>query len=164
MPYLLDTNVFIAAKDLYYGMDFCPAFWDWIILSNQSKRVFSIEKVGDELAAVGDELAEWAAKRGPEFYLKPDPEMLTTLAIVSNWVTAQKYTAAAVNIFLQAADYYLISYALAHKYIVVTHEKPADTPNKVKIPNVCIGLGVKFMNAFEMLKHERARFVIETPK
>jgi len=30
MTYLLDTNVFIEAKNRYYGFGFCPAFWDWI--------------------------------------------------------------------------------------------------------------------------------------
>jgi hypothetical protein len=29
--YLLDTNVFIQARNLHYGFDFCPAFWDWPI-------------------------------------------------------------------------------------------------------------------------------------
>ena len=31
MAYLLDANVFIAAKNLHYSLDFCPAFWDWLI-------------------------------------------------------------------------------------------------------------------------------------
>ena len=26
MAYLLDANVFIQAKNLHYGLDFCPAF------------------------------------------------------------------------------------------------------------------------------------------
>ena len=30
MSYLLDSNVFMAAKNLHYGLDFCPAFWDWL--------------------------------------------------------------------------------------------------------------------------------------
>ncbi len=30
MPYLLDANVFIQAKNLHYGFDFCPAFRDWL--------------------------------------------------------------------------------------------------------------------------------------
>jgi hypothetical protein len=38
-------------------MDFCPAFWDWLVAQNEAGRVFSIEKVGDELAAGGDELS-----------------------------------------------------------------------------------------------------------
>ena len=41
MPYLLDSNVFIEAKNLHYGLDFCPAFWDWLIASNASGQVFS---------------------------------------------------------------------------------------------------------------------------
>jgi hypothetical protein len=64
MPYLLDANVFIQAKNLhYYGMDFCPAFWDWLVSENAAGLVFSIEKVGDEIAAGDDELSEWAARR-----------------------------------------------------------------------------------------------------
>ena len=27
--YLLDSNLFIQAKNHRYGFDFCPAFWDW---------------------------------------------------------------------------------------------------------------------------------------
>lgn len=30
MAYLLDTNVFIAAKNLHYGFDICPGFWSWL--------------------------------------------------------------------------------------------------------------------------------------
>ena len=45
MAYLLDANVFIQAKNLHYGLDFCPAFWEWLIAGNQAKRVFSIEKI-----------------------------------------------------------------------------------------------------------------------
>ena len=67
MPYLLDANVFIQAKRLHYGMDFCPAFWDWLIAENGANNVFSIERVGDELLAVADELADWADDRGADF-------------------------------------------------------------------------------------------------
>ena len=68
MIYLLDANVFIQAKNLYYGLDFCPAFWDWLIVNNKAKRVFSIEKVEDELNAGADELTTWASQRGHEFF------------------------------------------------------------------------------------------------
>ena len=48
MPYLLDANVFIQAKNLHYGLDFCPAFWEWLIDRNAAGSVFSIEKVGED--------------------------------------------------------------------------------------------------------------------
>jgi Domain of unknown function (DUF4411) len=58
------------------------------------------------------------------------------------------------------ADYYLVAQALAHGATVVTHEKAAATVRSIKIPSVCIGLDVKCMTPFEMLRHERARFVL----
>ena len=47
MAYLLDANVFIQAKNLHYGFDFCPAFWDWIDRENAAGKVYSIEKIGE---------------------------------------------------------------------------------------------------------------------
>ena len=164
MAYLLDANVFMQAKNLYYGLDFCPAFWDWLIEGNAEKRVFSIEKVGDEIDAGGDELSLWAAQRGSDFFLKPDPAMLPALGSVSIWATSQHYDPAAVNTFLQVADYYLVAHALAHGYTPVTHEIASTSTKKIKLPNACIGLGIKCMTPFEMLRHERARFILGPKK
>lgn len=160
MPYLLDANIFIEAKNRYYGLDFCPAFWDWLIASNAAGSVYSIEKVGDELAAGTDNLAAWAAQRGPGFFLKPDAQLLPALATVSTRASGQNYEAGAVATFLQAADYYLIAHALAHGHTVITHEIPSTTLKRVKIPNVCIPLGIKVMSPFEMLRTEHASFVL----
>jgi hypothetical protein len=63
MAYLLDANVFIQAKNLHYGMDFCPAFWAWLTKQNEAGQVFSIEKVADELVAGDDELASGLLKK-----------------------------------------------------------------------------------------------------
>ena len=160
MAYLLDANVFIQAKNLHYGLDFCPAFWDWLIAQNAVGHVFSIERVGDEIEAVGDELAAWAASRGSGFFLKPDAAMLPNLGSVSAWASGQRYEPAAVSTFLQVADYYLVAYALAHGHTVVTHEIVSASTKKIKIPNACLGVGIKCMTPFEMLRHERARFVL----
>lgn len=164
MAYLLDAIIFIQAKNLHYGFDFCPAFWDWLIAGNQSKRVYSIEKVGDEIVAGDDELSTWASARGDGFFLKPDPSLLPVLGTVSGWVTSQKYDPAAVSTFLQVADYYLVVQALAHGDTIVTHEIPADSKKKIKIPNVSIGLGIKCMSPYEMLRRERALFFLGSRK
>jgi hypothetical protein len=160
MVYLLDANVFIQAKNLYYGFDICPGFWDWLAARHAARRVFSVRQVGDELVAGSDALADWAQRKGDDFFLPPDARTLPALAAVSQWVTGQGYEPAAVNTFLQVADYYLIAHALAHGHTVVTHEVPAQTTRKVKIPNVCVGLGVPYVSAFQMLSREHARFVL----
>ena len=64
MTYLIDTNVFIDAKKRFYGFDICPAFWDWLVLKNKERIVFSIEKVRDEINKGEDQLFEWIKAKG----------------------------------------------------------------------------------------------------
>ena len=158
--YLLDANVFIQAKNLHYGFDFCPAFWEWLVVQNATGKVASIEKVADELYAGDDELSDWASDRGDGFFLAPDDAVPPALRTVSRWANSQDYEQAAVATFLQVADYWLVAHALAHQCIIVTHEIPADSTRKIKIPNACIGLVPRCVSPYEMLRRERARFVL----
>jgi len=160
MSYLLDANVFIQAKNLHYGLDFCPAFWTWMVKQNQAGKVFSIEKVGDEIQAGDDELSDWAKEHEHVFFLNPDEKVLQSLGDVSRWATSNDYEATAITTFFQVADYYLVAHALANDYTVVTHEIPSNSVKKIKIPNAYIGIDVKFMSPYEMLRKEKARFVL----
>jgi len=160
VTYLLDANVFIQAKNLHYGLDFCPAFWQWLLDKNVEGRVFSIDKVADEIADGGDELTDWMSEHGNGLFLETGAAEAAQFGSVTTWVTRQQYEPAAINTFLQVADYYLIAHALAHKHVVVTHEVPANSVKRIKIPNVCIGLNLRFMTPYEMLRRERARFVL----
>lgn len=160
MTYLLDTDVFVQAKNLHYGFDFCPGFWDWISQEHLNDKVFSIDKVQDELIAGKDELSEWAKQLGSNFFLKPDKKTAQSFGLVSKWVNDQSYESSAMNTFFQVADYYLICHALGHNKTVVTHEVPSDSARKIKIPNVCIGLGIECINPFQLLRREKARLII----
>ena len=160
MSYLLDADVFIRAKNLHYGFDFCPAFWEWLIQRNRSGQVYSIERIRGELVAGADELADWAQDRGDGFFLSPDASLFPALASVANWSTGQSYDQAAVSTFLQVADYYLVAQAYAGQHTVVTHEVPSASTRRIKIPDACIGLGIKCLSPYEMLRNERARFVL----
>ncbi len=160
MPYLLDANVFIQAKNLHYGFDFCPGFWDWLAEQNRGGAVFSIEKVEDELVGVGDDLSQWAQAAGAGFFLRPDAALIPALREVAAWASGERYEPAAVTTFLQAADSYLVAHALAQGYVVVTHEVTATSRKKIKIPDACLGVRVKCMTPFQMLRRERALFVL----
>jgi len=160
MTYLLDANVFIQAKNLHYGLDFCPAFWNWLIEKNAEGRVFNIDKVADEIAAGADELTLWMREQDDGLFRQTHPLVVAEFGKVSTWVMGQGYEPVAINTFLQVADFYLIAHALAEKHVVVTHEVPANSIKRVKIPNVCAGLGLRFMTPYEMLRREQARFVL----
>ena len=120
----------------------------------------SVERVGGELEAGADDLATWAATRGTALFLPPDPALLPALRSVSSWATNQQYEPAAVSTFLQGTDYFLVAHALQHGDIVVTHEIPSTSTKRIKIPDACIGVGVRCVTPFEMLRRERARFIL----
>jgi hypothetical protein len=160
MAYLLDSNVFIQAKNLYYGFDFCPAFWEWMVEENANGVVYSIEKVHDELVAGDDSLSEWARARGGQFFQPPGDTIVSSLGSLAAWAGGGDFEPAAVNLFLQVADYYLVAHAHANGFVVVTHEVPGNSRRKIKIPNACLALGVRVVSPYEMLRAEQARFVL----
>ena len=160
MSYLLDANVFMSAKNLHYGLDFCPAFWDWLAHRGNAGTVFSIDKVADEIEAGQDELSDWARSHVHALFRRTPPALAPQFTQVSTWATGQQYTPAAINTFLQAADFYLLAHALAGNHVIVTHEHPSNSPNRIKIPDACVGLSVRFMTPYQMLRIERARFVL----
>lgn len=164
MPFLLDSDTFIEAKDDFYGFDFCPAYWDFLVRENQADQVFSIERVRQELSAGNDELVEWAKTQGAAFFLPMDAATVEALKKVSNHV--QKLPAtfdAKKRLFLNGADPVLIAHALAHGQTIVTREVSApNVTSKIKIPNLCHDFGVPIMRPCEMLRQLKARFVLES--
>lgn len=160
MSYILDANIFIEAKNRYYGLDFCPAFWDWLLRKQASGDVFSIDKVYDELLAGADELTTWVQNNGNVLFRATDATVAPHFPVVSNWATGQQYEPTAINTFLQAADYYLVAHAIAGGHTLVTHEVASPSRKKIKIPDACVGLRVRFMSPYQMLRIERAQFVL----
>jgi hypothetical protein len=160
MAYLLDANVLITAKRLHYGFDFCPGFWEALLQANQAGRLFCVEKVVDELIASGDELSSWIKFYRQNLSLAVDQRALPSFSAVSNWVTTQGYTPDAQAQFLQVADYYLTAQALAGGHTVVTLEVPSGSKRRIKIPDVCVGLGIKCISTYEMLRAEQVKLVL----
>jgi hypothetical protein len=162
MAYLLDTNVFIEAKGLHYGMDFCPGFWDWLVRAAKKGVIRSIRQVEDELQ--DDELREWLKKLGSDFFAEADLMTMPALAQVSEWVQNTDYLPGAKSTFLSAADFHLIAHAVAGGHTVITHEQFQATKHVIKIPNVCTALRVKYARTHEMLRREKARFILKPSK
>jgi hypothetical protein len=66
--------------------------------------------------------------------------------------TGQQYTGAAGNTFLQVADFHLLAHALVGNHLVATHDVPANSPARIEIPQVWVGLTVRFMGPSQMLR------------
>ena len=123
--------------------------------------MFTINKVADEIKAGEDELSDWIKKDGKVLIQPIPPDIDQHFTQVSKWIEKQQYKQAAIDEFLRKADFYLVAHALAKKHVLVTHEARSNAQNRIKIPDACQGLNVQFMTPYQMLRNEKARFVLE---
>lgn len=159
--YLLDANVFIRAKRDHYRFATFPCFWDWLIAQQAAGVVFSVEAVETELKNGKDDLTTWASALPSGSFLPPDVAAAASAARLAQWAkdSARPYTQAAVSTFFASADYWLVAHAHAHGFTVVTHEVPQpEAQRRVKIADACNGLGLAWLNPFEMLQRHGAKF------
>ncbi len=156
-PFVLDSNVFIEAAKRYYAFDIAPTFWQELVRHARSGRLFSIDRVYDELMKGGDELARWAKRDFLSYFASTaDQEVLEAYGEIINWAYAQaQFTEAAKHDFARAdnADAWLVAYAKAKGCVVVTHEqyKP-EVKSKIPIPNICRAFGIQYVDTFTMLR------------
>lgn len=167
--FILDSDVFIDAKNKYYAFLICPGFWDSLIYQHNADSVYSIDRVKDELLEGYDgekkreeegkgkieDLKVWIKdKLPPKFFLGTDEaDVINAYKVVMLWAHQnQQYTDSAEADFAKGADGWLVAYAMVHKLTVVTNEQPApDSKKDIKIPDVCNHFNVPFMDTFEML-------------
>lgn len=163
MSYLLDTNIFIQAKNEYYGFDICPGFWNWLEEQNRTQAVFSIDPVAKELRTGKDELADWSKRIGAAFFFPLDNEALAEMPRVINAVEAGDFRQAVVQQFMKGADPFLVAFALAHDHTIVTHEVHVEgQKSRVKIPTLCRRLSIPSIRTFDLLRKEKACFVLSS--
>jgi len=161
VAYLLDSNCFIHAKNLYYGFDVCPGFWEWLDLVSQSGQVLSISSVYDEIEPGGDELSDWARDHRSMF-LEPDESVLASLGEVNQWAQGStRYSPGAKMDFAAKADSWLVAYGLSKGHDIVSHELPGLNKKKViKIPDAAAAHQVRCVQLHHVLRSLGARFVL----
>ena len=166
MAYLIDTNIFIEAKNEYYAFDIAPSFWPALLNAFQKGQAVTIDAVADEIQAKEDNLAEWFAKNvknsqpssDKPFILsaKSDENVVSCYStIASNVIQNSQYSEDNKRKFLDAkkADPWIIAAARTWGYTLVTNEKLAGTgTKKVKIPNICQQMNVTYTNLYAMMR------------
>jgi len=158
--YLIDSNIFIEAKNRYYAFDIAPGFWEWLDQAHAAGSVCSIEEVQTELTLGTDPLSDWAKDRDG-FFLPMDAAAVACFPRLTAWASSQAFTEAAVTTFLGEADYFLVAFALAHGHKLVTHE--LSNPNarsRVMIPDACIAMGVPYCSPFAMMRDHGTTLVL----
>jgi hypothetical protein len=160
--FVLDANVFIQAHRAYYAFDLCPGYWKALLAHYNGERLCSIDRIRDELTGGGDALADWVAHTVPEafFVQTSDAPVSGWFGQMMVWVQAQtQFLPAAKAEFATKADGWLVAYAKAFGFAVVTQEVPnPNIKRKVPIPNVCDAFGVQYIDTFDMLRALATQF------
>lgn len=164
MLYILDTNTFITAKNTFYAYDIVPSFWSTLLGMFKTGKVKVIDAVADEIADGKDDLTEWFgenikksaddAGRAYVIQAKQDGTVLQYYQNIANLIMKNaQYNDAAKEWFLSRADLWLIAAGKALNATVVTQEKmPGKGTTKVKIPDICQQVGVKYVNLYDMMR------------
>jgi hypothetical protein len=163
MAYLLDSDVFIQAHRQHYPMDVMPGFWEALIGLADDGHILSIDEVYRELSAGDDELAEWATENRDALFRANDDD--DTQSAFGDVATAMEertpaFRAEAKDVFLDAADPWLIAYARAHGHMLVSQEQATTGAVRVvKIPDITPLVDVDCIRTVEMLRALGVRLV-----
>lgn len=156
---LIDSNIFIQAKNFAYRFEFCKGFWDWILLAHNAGHLYSCKKVFAELknGDPDDPARLWAESLPPSFFLddEGDVAVMTHYATLMQWAVSSPFNPPAVSEFADQskADAFLIAVAMRYGMRIATQEKLVD-PNvkkRIPIPNVASAHGVSTEYVYDML-------------
>lgn len=153
--YCIDTSALIHGWRRDYPPDVFQSLWDHLDRLAKQGRLFSSIEVLIELERGGDDIFRWAKDR-ESIFCEADEEVQKVLGtIVDNFPS-----------FVPAdspdgvwADAYVIAFAAAKNWTVVTGEKPVGPGAKrLKIPNVCQAMGVNCIDFLQLIRKEGWRF------
>lgn len=155
--YVLDANVFMEAARRYYAFDLIPSFWRALIAHAETGRVQSIDRVKAEIERGKDALKDWANSDFHRWFNSTNEgDVIEVYGQIMVWAHNQtQFTDAAKAEFARTdnADAWVVAYAKAKGYVVVTQEQ--FNPNirrEIPIPNVCQAFSVLSVDTFQMLR------------
>lgn len=155
--YCLDANVLIQAWQKYYSPILCPDYWKILDDLGSKGRIFICQEVFDEIVKSEDNLSSWLrnskipVRKANESVIEKLKHIYKTPAHIKLVDNTKKRS---------LADPWIIAHAMDTNSVVVTKEEKITQVNstKVKIPNVCDNVGVRWINDFEFVNELNLRF------
>ena len=158
LKYCLDANVLIQAWQKYYSPKLCPDYWSVLNELGKQDRIFLPEMVYEEITRTEDELAVWLKESEIPKYKMDGP---VTEALRSIYAANSAHQTLVDNTKSRSlADPWVIAHAMKEKATVVTKEEKVTATNtvKIKIPNVCENMGVRWINDYQFVEELNIRF------
>lgn len=157
--YLLDSNIFIQSEH-NLPQDIFEGFWRELGSLLESGTAMLHQTVADELKRKQDPLVNWIESLNGIAAIAPSEEALEKYLEVCSWADGQGYESRAIREFKaeSRADAWLCAEALASDLTLVTYETASNSIKKIKIPNVCTGMGICCINGFDFMRAQGFHF------
>jgi predicted nucleic acid-binding protein len=156
--YCLDANVLIQAWQKYYNPEFCPDYWKILVELGKNRRIFIPELVYDEIVRTEDDLSKWL--KGSKIPINKISEPVT-ICLQKIYAADPTHKNLVDNTKARSlADPWVIAHALHENACVVTKEEKvtALNSNRIKIPNVCGNMGIRWINDFQFINELDIKF------
>lgn len=156
--YCLDSNFFIEAWNKYYSPDFCEDFWKILNEVGSSGTFYIPSQVKEEIFRVDDELKKWLATS--KIVVKEVDENVAD-CLKSIYAKDEKHIQLVDSVKGRSlADPWIIAHAINDNAVVVRKEEKITDPSsgKIKIPNVCENMGVKWITDFNFIREIGIKF------
>lgn len=156
--YCLDANVLIQAWQKYYSPELCPDYWANLNELGKAERIFIPNAVRDEIIRTEDDLSNWLKQSSIPIKQITEP---VTIALQNIYSSDPKHKFLVDNTKARSlADPWIIAHSIVEGATVVTKEEKVTQLNskRIKIPNVCDNMNVRWINDFEFLREVGIRF------
>jgi predicted nucleic acid-binding protein len=156
--YCLDANVLIQAWQKYYNPKFCPDYWKILTELGKNGKIFIPELVYEEIIRTEDDLSKWIKASKIPINKISEP---VTLCLQKIYAADPTHKNLVDNTKARSlADPWVIAHALHEHATVVTKEEKvtALNSNKIKIPNVCDNMGIRWINDFQFIDELDIKF------
>jgi hypothetical protein len=156
--YCLDANVLIQAWQKYYSPKFCPSYWELLNELGRQKRIFIPQSVFEEITRTEDDLCKWLKES--DILAHPVTEQVAE-CIKQIYAANPLHTQLVDNTRNRSlADPWVIAHAISEKACVVTKEEKITAVNspRIKIPNVCDNMKVRWINDFQFVGEVNIHF------
>ncbi len=156
--YCLDANVLIQAWQKYYNPKFCPDYWKILVELGKNGKIFIPELVYEEIVRTEDDLSKWL--KGSKIPINKISEP-GTICLQKIYAADPTHKNLVDNTKARSlADPWVIAHALHENASVVTKEEKvtALNSNRIKIPNVCDNMGIRWINDFQFIDELDIKF------
>lgn len=151
MKYSVDTSALLDGWRRYYPPDVFPPVWEKLDKLIKDEILVASEEVLFELSRKDDDVYRWARDRSQMFV--PTSDARIQKAVLQILANHKKLIDEREN--RSGADPWVIAEAQKYKCAVLTGERPARSPKRPTIPDVCEALGIRWVNMLQLFRDQR---------